>query len=360
MRLSILALLVFGLTACGGDGGSGGAIPSIGDGVYGCTHSGAINFNPSATIDDGSCSYGGGVGDGVSGNASYYGFSTSGNEIANNLMEPSSLFNVIVSNEMYVEVKNKTTRDLDVAVYQPTCPMSSALYYSAVLLTNTSGAQAVTVFVNTYANTLKITSHAFKQQSVPSIVMARYDVDAGTDISFACTNGKITATDGTQIYANGKTLVMKNGTNLWLGFEQATLNISNPNTLRLYYDSYNQIDSTGYALGALIANGSTVGQGGGNEALNSSGFNLYNGSAHTFFGDGYFKKYGNQMSDQSSHALVIANSYTGAVATALIGNFNGTNVFLMATPTSYTTLFYSGQPADYYTGTGALSIGIGQ
>lgn len=359
MRKTIIALMMMGLTACGGGGGGSGA-PSLGSNTYGCTDPAATNYNLSATIDDGSCFYGGGTGGGTSGNASYYGFSTGGSEIANTLMEPSSLYNIVVTNEMYVEVKNKTTRDLDVAIYQPTCPMSSALYYSAVLLTNSGGAQAVTVFVNTYANTMKVTSHAFAQQSVPSIVMSRYDVDAGTDISFTCASGTITATDGTQIYANGKTLVMKKGSNLWLGFAQTTLDIASPNTLQLYYDSYNQIDATGYALGALNPNGSTFGQGGGNEALNSTGFNLYNGLAHTYFGDGSFRKYGNQMSDDSSHALIIDGSYTGAVATALVANYSGTRVLLMATPASYTTIFFSGKPADYYVGTGALSLGIGQ
>lgn len=358
MRLLIISVLVFGLTACGG-GGSGGVAtgPSNGDGFNGCTDSTAINYDPSAIINDGSCIF---PGSGNSGNPSYYGFSSSGSEITNNLMEPSMFGHVVVSNEMYVEITDRTNRGLDVAVFEPTCPMSSAPYYSAVLLTNTGGAQAITVFLNFYSNTVKIFSHAFKQQSVPSIVMSRYDAEVGSDISFTCANGKITATDGTQIYANGKTLVMKKGTNLWLGFEQATLNISNPNAFWMNYASYNQIDSNGYALGALNPNGSTVGNGGGDTLLNSSGFYLNNGTAHTYFGDGYFKKYGNQMSDQSSHALVIANSYTGAVATALVANFNGTNVFLMATPTSYETLFFSGQPADYYSGTGALSIGIDQ
>lgn len=346
------------LAACGGSGGT--SAPSLGSNIHGCTDPAAMNYNSSATINDGSCSYSDGVGGGTSGSMSYYGFTSAGGEIKNSLLEPSSIGHIIVTNEMFVEINDRTNRSLSAAVFAPNCPMNSALYYSAVLLTNTGAAQAITVYVNTYSNTMKIISHAFKQQSVPSIVVARYDADVGSDLTFTCGNGKITASDGTQIYANGKTLVMKKGSSLWLGFEQATLNISDVNNLWFNYESYGQIDANGYALGAMNSNGSTYGSGGGDQQLSSAGFYINRGSARTYLGDGYFKTYGNQMSSNSNHALVIADSYTGAVATALVANFNGTNIFLMATPASLTTMFFSGQPADYYVGTGALVLGIEQ
>lgn len=359
MRILIISVMSFILTACGGSGG-GSAIPSVGANISGCTDPLANNYNPSASTSDGSCTYTGGIGGGTSGNAAYYGFTTSGAEITAGISIPNENSNLVVPNEMYIEVNNKSTRNLTATIYEPTCPTNTAHYYSAILLTNTGGSQAITVYIDTYSNLIKVVSHAFRQQSVPSVIMSRYDADIGSDVSFSCSNGKITATDGTEIYANSKTLLMKKGLNLWLGFEQAKLEISNPNSLYLSYKSYNQIDASGFLVGSSIAYGSTLGQGGGDEQLNSSGFNFNNGAAQTYLGNGYFKRYGNQMSDNSSHALVIANSYAGAVATTLVANYNGTHVVVKGTPASYSTLNFAGQFADYYVGTGALSIGIGQ
>lgn len=344
--------------ACGG--GSGGtSSPSIGTNIYGCTDLLANNYNSSANVDDGSCIYSGSSG-GASGNASYYGFTTSGAEVTNDLLAPSNVNHVVIPNELYVEINSRTNRNLTATVFEPTCPMGTAVHYSALLLTNSTGANAVSVYINTFANIARVTNHSFRIVS-----RQRYDYSVGPDLSFTCANGKITVSDGTLIYANSKTLVMKKGSNLYMGFAQSTLAITTPSSLTLNYDSYNHASIGSCSLyGCSFPGGAGSSYGGGDQGLST---NDYVGAGKLY---GYFTeasgnniyRYSNAESMDSSHAVVES---AFATMTALVASYGGQRVFL-GTLSSHGN-FNGGGPcntygqdnsAEYCTGSAGITIGV--
>lgn len=358
MKKLITLILSASLTACGG-GGGGTSAPSTGTNIYGCTDTLANNYNSSATVDDGSCAYNGG-GVGASGNASYYGFTTSGAEITDDLSAPASANHIVVPSELYVEINSRANRTLTATVYQPTCPMGTAVHYSALLLTDSTGANAVSVYINTFANIARVTNHSFRIAS-----RQRYDYSVGPDLSFTCANGKITVSDGTLIYANSKTLIMKKGSNLYMGFAQSTLAITTPSSLTFNYDSYNHASIGSCSLyGCSFPGGAGSSYGGGDQGLSTSDY-VSTGKLYGYFtevsGNNAYR-YSNAESMDSSHAVVES---AFATMTALVASYGGQRVFL-GTLSSHNN-FNNGGPcntygqdsgAEYCTGSAGLTIGV--
>lgn len=321
MRMLIPTIFLIMLSACGGGGGSEASAPSAGTDVFGCTDSLATNYNWLATLDDHSCIYG----SGSNGNPAYYGFSSSGMEIDNNNSAPSSVGNIVMSNGFYFEITNGITREVAAAVFEPTCPVNSSIHYSAILVTDTAAANAVTIHVNTFANTVGIKSHSFRDFS-----NQRYDHEVVTDLAMSCSNGKIVVSNGIEIYSNGKMLVMKSGVNLFVGVAQSSLAITTPSALNFGYLSYNHVSQGNCSFGGCSSPNGAGATSNGNGTLNTAG-GISNGVLNSWFGGSTptLYIYSNAQSTDSSHAIVRQSLALNAPRmTALVADLNNQYLFI--------------------------------
>lgn len=356
-KVGCILFLTLALTACGGSGG-GTSGPSAGSDLFGCTDSIATNFNPSATINDGSCSYGGVTNDGETATLKYKGFSTSdASEVTLDMSvdsEPSAFTNIVISNELIVEVVDRDTRSLKAQVYEPNCAMGGATDYSVILVKG-SGITAKTLSLSFFAMSAQIKDHSFKYALTGGVYSAFRQDTATIDLTFSCAAGKITTNDGSIIFANGKSIVMKQGSNIYLGIAQS--NLRNPLSMTLA--SYNQIDAGGFSVGAGVGSSSTFSSGGGDQNLNSVG-SISATTANIYFASNAgLRVASNDIGsyDYSHHSQIMPSSGAGRAATALIADYASGGGFFVAVTGQCCALDSVNAGFEICTGAGGIVIG---
>lgn len=358
----IAMALMLSLAACGGGGGGGAGGDTGGTGggsTAGCTDSTANNYNSSATTDDGSCTY---TSTGGNGNASYYGFSTSGTEISNSATVPSSASNVVLADAFYAEVVTASTNTANYALYQPTCPTSTARSYSMVLVTDTGGVNSVSVQFNSYSNTVKLYTHSYK---TGSNTRANYQ-EVATTATMACSNGRMTVSGAFSavMYSNSEMMIMKKGSDIYVGVSRSALRTTNIGDPTMFFDFFRYRKNGCTMSSCSVTSGS---QG----AFDTSG-DLSGATSPVLSGTSSFDStmylYSNAEDFDSSNASY--NTYhmylegAGNTGVAVVGNVTGSSgskrVLISAMNGGTGTDDGSGTNHYYWTGVNGVLIGVEQ
>lgn len=302
-NLMIMIFMVT-LTACGGGGGGGGGDTPTPDPT-------PADPTPVTSSD---------------GQAAFYALTTSSSTPLEAVGSPSGAH--LVTNQFYVDVVAANSGSLEVGVYQPTC-LSGASYkdYALVLLSGT-GMSMISIRVLSTGITLETVSYNNN--------LTQKKKFTSSSVSGTCANGKMTLSNSSVIYSNGKAMVYRDSTNnLYAGLStdaaynptsQTGTDVSSENGggTEVVTNSYTYWVS-GQALLGLAAQGSS----GGYED-NGSFFGVYNGAVETAVGDGTASLVLNSTVDVSSYHAIVkgAGAYASRELRSVAGSINGKNIVL--------------------------------